>query len=238
MGCLIFFTIIFVVVFIVGAFGAGEYLICTIGVLIVAAIIILKLIVAKNKREKREADKIEAEKLLQLKKRDYNAKYVKITGMFGEPTKRVAVEQYNLDREIVVFEEDDRIWICGRIYSLTSILGCTLENNHSIIRSDVISTTKTDTESMLVRSVIGSAVAGDAGAIVGGATASKTTISKGGIDKIGNNYTVVIYVDSLSDPIISIDTGDDSKKTNEIMGLMNVIINRNSKRGWMDLKFR
>ena len=48
---------------------------------------------------------------------------------------------------------------------MTSVLGCTLENNHSIIRSDVVSTTKTDTGNMLGRSLVGGAVAGD---IVGG----------------------------------------------------------------------
>ena len=230
MGCFLFSVVIFAIVIIVGAFAAKDYLIGSIAVLIVVAIIIIKLIVAKKKRGKIKADELEAERLLQLKKRAYEGRYAKVVGMFGEPSKRVAIEQYNLDKEVVVFEETDRIWLCGKAYPMTSVLGCTLENNHSIIRSDVVSTTKTDTGSMLGRSLVGGAVAGDAGAIVGGATADRVTISKGGVDKTAPNYTIIIYVDSLSDPVISIDTGEDSKKTNDIVGLMNVIINRNNRK--------
>ena len=45
-------------------------------------------------------------------------------------------------------------------------------------------------------------------------------------DKTEHDYTVIINVDSISEPVIRIHTGRDGKLTNEIVGLMNVIISR------------
>lgn len=227
MGCFVIFYLFFTL----AAFLAKQYAI-GVGMLVLLLVGVgIKIWTTRIKKERMKAEMVERERLLQLKKRAYEERYVKMMRMFGKPSKSIAIAQYDLDREVVVFEETDRVWICGRAYPMRSILGCTLEDNHSIIRSDVVSTTKTDTGSMLGRSIVGGAAAGDTGAIVGGVTASKTTVSKGGVDKISHNYTVIIYVDSLVEPTISIDTGADSKKTNEIVGLMNVIISRNSRMG-------
>lgn len=227
MGCIVVFYVFFTVAAFLSkqyAIGAGMLVLLLVGIGI-------KIWMNRRKKERLKAERVERERLLGLKKRAYEERFVKVMGMLGKPSKSVAMEQYNLDREVVVFEETDRVWICGKAYPMRSILGCMLENNHSIIRSDVVSTTKTDTGSMLGRSIVGGVAAGDAGAIVGGTTASMTTISKGGVDKISHNYTIIVYVDSLVEPTISIHTGTDSKKTNEIVGLMNVIISRNSRKG-------
>ena len=41
-----------------------------------------------------------------------------------------------------------------------------------------------------------------------------------------HDYTVIINVNSITNPIIRITTGEDGKLTNDIVGLMNVIITR------------
>ena len=45
-------------------------------------------------------------------------------------------------------------------------------------------------------------------------------------DKTFHDYTVIINVNSIAEPIIRIHTKEDGKLTNEIVGLMNVIISR------------
>jgi hypothetical protein len=79
---------------------------------------------------------------------------------------------------------------------------------------------------MVKRAVVGEVLIGGAGAIIGGSTASKTTISTQENDKVVHNYTIIVNVDSLSEPIIRVHIGTDGKTVNEIVGLMNVIINR------------
>lgn len=164
MGCIVVFYVFFTVAAFLSkqyAIGAGMLVLLLVGIGI-------KIWMNRRKKERLKAERVERERLLGLKKRAYEERYVKVMGMLGKPSKSVAMEQYNLDREVVVFEETDRVWICGKAYPMRSILGCMLENNHSIIRSDVVSTTKTDTGSMLGRSIVGGVAAGDAGAIVGG----------------------------------------------------------------------
>lgn len=67
---------------------------------------------------------------------------------------------------------------------------------------------------------------GGVGAVVGGATARKETTVKQENDKIIHDYTVIININSLSEPIVKIPLGTDGTKVNEIVGLMNVIISR------------
>ena len=80
---------------------------------------------------------------------------------------------------------------------------------------------------MAGRAVVGGILTGGAGAVIGGATAKKTTVSKQSSDKVYHDYTILINVDSLSDPIIKIPMGSDGKTVNEIVAMMNVIIHRN-----------
>ncbi len=82
---------------------------------------------------------------------------------------------------------------------------------------------------MVKRAVVGNILLGGAGAVIGGSTAGKTTITTQGDDTVQHDYTIVINVDSLSNPILRIHVGRDGVLANEIVGLMNVIINRNKK---------
>ena len=46
------------------------------------------------------------------------------------------------------------------------------------------------------------------------------------MDRTIHDYTVIINVNSISNPVIRVHTGERGKLTNEIVGLMNVIIAR------------
>ena len=161
----------------------------------------------------------------------YSASRKKLIEKYGEPTKTISLKVNDLEQMIIAFEESKRIWICGKDLLMNDILGCSLEDNHEVIKGEVTSTTQTKNGNMVKRAVVGSVLLGGAGAVIGGSTAGKTTVTTQGDDTVQHNYTVIINVDSLSNPILRISVGRDGVLANEIVGLMNVIINRNNRKG-------
>ena len=81
---------------------------------------------------------------------------------------------------------------------------------------------------MVGRAIVGGVLTGGAGAIIGGATASKTTTTSGGTSRTKHNYTLIITVDSLSNPIERIHLGENGTYANEICSILSIIINRNN----------
>ena len=159
----------------------------------------------------------------------YSASRKVLIDKYGEPTKTISLKASDLEQEIIAFEASKRIWICGKDFSMNDILGCSLEDNHKVIKGEVTSTTQTKNGNMVKRAVVGNILLGGAGAVIGGSTAGKTTITTQGDDTVQHDYTVIINVDSLSNPILRIHVGRDEVLANEIVGLMNVIVNRNKK---------
>ena len=159
----------------------------------------------------------------------YSASRKVLIDKYGEPTKTISLKASDLKQEIIAFEASKRIWICGKDFSMNDILGCSLEDNQKVIKGEVTSTTQTKNGNMVKRAVVGNILLGGAGAVIGGSTAGKTTITTQGDDTVQHDYTIVINVDSLSNPILRIHVGRDEVLANEIVGLMNVIINRNKK---------
>ena len=159
----------------------------------------------------------------------YSASRKVLIDKYGEPTKTISLKASDLEQEIIAFEASKRIWICGKDFSMNDILGCSLEDNQKVIKGEVTSTTQTKNGNMVKRAVVGNILLGGAGAIIGGSTAGKTTITTQGDDTVQHDYTVIINVDSLSNPILTIHVGRDGVLANEIVGLMNVIVNRNKK---------
>jgi len=222
------------VFFIVICFIFGWNVLGTILVLIVVFVIIALMVSIQKDNEKREEILNKSQELKTKREEDlktiiipaYNESRTKLIDKNGRPTKAFILEQYNLNKEIIAFEESKRIWICGRDYQMKSILSCTFTDDVKVIKGQITSTTKTNSGNMVKRAVVGDVLLGGAGAIIGGSTASKSTITMQEDDKIYHDYTVVINVDSLSEPIIRVHVGSDGKTVNEIVGLMNVIINR------------
>ena len=159
----------------------------------------------------------------------YSASRKVLIDKYGEPTKTISLKASDLKQEIIAFEASKRIWICGKDFSMSDILGCSLEDNHKVIKGEITSTTQTKNGNMVKRAVVGNILLGGAGAVIGGSTAGKTTITTQGDDTVQHDYTIVINVDSLSNPILRIHVGRDGVLANEIVGLMNVIVNRNKK---------
>ena len=232
MGYIIF--VIFFIFFIYICFTANWYILGTILILIPIGLVIAFIISIQKEKEKSEAlvkikQKLKAERKVDLETRiipAYNESRMEIINKYGNPTKVFVLEQYNLNKEIIAFEESKRIWICGYDFPMKSILSCTFTDNQKVVKGQITSTTKTNSGNMVKRAVVGDVLLGGAGAIIGGSTASKSTITTQENDIIYHNYTLIINVDSLSEPIIRVNMGSDDTTVNEIVGLMNVIINR------------
>lgn len=145
----------------------------------------------------------------------------------GIPDKSILLnEELSLNSEIHVYESSKKVFILGKEYDFKDIISCTYSDNSKVIKGKTTAVTKTGTGSVISRSIVGDVIAGPAGAIIGGTTAKKHTEFHQEDDQTIHDYTVIINVNSISEPIIRIHTGRDGKLTNEIVGLMNVIIAR------------
>ena len=184
----------------------------------------------KKKEEERE-EKLRLEKARKQAEKEkqeqiYNSEKEKLIEKYGEPDKTIVVEELNLSKEIIAFGKVNRIWLLGKDLPMGDIISCTFNDNQRIEKGKVSYETKTSTGNIAKRAVVGGVLLGGTGAVIGGATAKKNTVVNQENDKLIHDYTVIININSLSDPIIRIPLGKDGAKVNEIVGLMNVIINR------------
>lgn len=178
---------------------------------------------ARKRREERAAQK-QAE--IEAKTPIYNSAKNELIEKYGQPDKTIILEDLNFEKEIIAFGSANRIWLLGKDLSMSDILSCTFNDNQRIVKGTVSYETKTSTGNMAKRAVVGGVLTGGVGAVIGGATAKKETTVKQENDKVIHDYTVIININSLSEPIVKIPLGTDGAKVNEIVGLMNVIISR------------
>lgn len=175
--------------------------------------------------------KYEKKKEEEAKDIQYNQKVDEQNQQYGVPDKRISLAKADISKEVVVWGDAKMIYILGEIYNFSDIVGCSLDDNYRIKKGAVTytSNTKNNTGSTLGRAVVGGLVAGGAGAVIGGATAKKetSTISKMVDDTLIHDYVININVNSFKTPVIRINTKNDGVLTNEIMGLLNLVIKSN-----------
>jgi hypothetical protein len=228
------FWVFFLIFFCILCFAMGW---TTLGWILVAVFVIFGIVLASaikdgNKKEeerKRKQEERKAQKQDEIERKTpiYNTKKDELVSKYGQPDKTIILEELNLEKEIIAFGKVNRIWLLGKDLPMSDILSCTFSDNHRIIKGSVSYETKTSTGNMAKRAVVGGVLTGGVGAVIGGATARKETTVKQENDKIVHDYTIIININSLAEPIVKIPLGTDGAKVNEIVGLMNVIINRN-----------
>ncbi len=180
----------------------------------------------KKEEEKLELAKAETEKANLMARYEASVRNLEIDN--GKLTKKISLKECDLKEDIIVFKESEKIWICGEMYSFKDILGYNLTDNQQLKKGDIEFKTKASTADMLGRSFWGKFLAGDIGATVGATTGEKSTIAVQQNDVVLHEYFITINVDSLEKPTIRLSLGDNEALTNEIAGLINVIIKRNS----------
>ena len=212
-------------------------------IILIVALLLLVLIGAissasneekEAEREKRRKEARERrEKELEEKKQVYELKKGEQTAKLGEADKVIPIEEYDIDKEIAIFGQAEKIVLLGNEFSFSDILSCSAEDDYKVIKgkTEYTSQTKASNGSAVGRAIVGGVLAGGAGAIIGGSTAKKetTTLVHQKDDTIIHRYAVIVNVNSLSNPIITIPLGADKAKLNEIVGLLNVIIKKGEK---------
>lgn len=210
-----------------GSFTEGELKI--FGIMIVVAVIVgivMGLLNASDDKEAAERLQKNREEELKAKTEAYNNQMQQFLTLNGTPDKTIILEKLDLSSEIHVYEKSKKVFILGKEYAFKDVISCTFSDSPRIVKGKITAVTKSKNGSVIGRSIVGDVVAGPAGAIIGGVTAKKNTEYIQEDDKTIHDYTVIINMNSISDPIIRIHTGEKGRLTNEIVGLMNVIISR------------
>lgn len=199
-------------------------------VIFLALVIFIPLMIGRyreNKVRKRKKEQLEElERTLNEKRRIYEENKQAFIKANGIPDKSVPTNDLDFNEEIHVYEKAQKVFIQGKEYSFKDIISCTLSDSPRIAKGKMTAITKSNTGDVIGRSIVGDVIGGSAGAIIGGATAQKHTEIIQEDDRTIHDYTVIINMDSITEPIIRIHTGENVKTTNEIVGLMNVIISR------------
>lgn len=181
-----------------------------------------------EKDEKNRIQRIKEESLLREEiERENEKKLAELKYRFNAPITYIV--NYSMNQYVLVSEEKSLIMINEHIYAFSDIIEFSLSDNSIEVFSPMISKTKTDSGSMVGRAIIGGALTGGVGAIIGGVSAKKTTETTGGTSHTEHNYTLIITVNNLSNPIEKIHIGEHIDYANELCSVFVVILNRNQK---------
>lgn len=199
-------------------------------VIVIVVSFFIMMIVAiqeeEKRKEKKEQARLKREEKLKAQTEEYETLKQQFLTTNGTPDKTLVIDKLDLNSEIHVYESSKRVFIHGKEYAFKDVMSCTFSDNPRVIKGKITAITKSKNGSVIGRAIVGDVVAGPAGAIIGGTTAKKNTEFIQGNDKTVHDYTVIINMNSIVEPVIRIHTGEDGKLTNEIVGLMNVIISR------------
>lgn len=197
---------------------------------ILAVFVVVAGISANQKEKEKKEQEMERQKkreaALKAKAEEYEIQKQSFLAENGVPDKSIIITENEIDSEIHVYESKKTIFVMGKPYDFNDIMSCTFSDNSKTIKGKISAVTKSDNGNVIGRSIVGGVVGGSAGAVIGGATAKKNTEYIQEDDKVIHDFTVIININSITNPIIRINTGEDGKLTNEIVGLMNVIISR------------
>ena len=179
---------------------------------------------AKHKKIKQDNDRIEM----------YKKEVERMNSLYGKITKEIRYKntQYGLNMSkmrdtIYVFESSSIILINGNPYKFENILSYSVSDNSVVIYSKEMTTSKYDNKNVLGRAIIGGVLGGVAGAVVGGSTA-KTNISiSDRSSHTSHDYIISITINDLSNPLIEIHIGVDTKIMQEISSIFSIICERN-----------
>ena len=134
-----------------------------------------------------------------------------------------------IENSFIVFEDSSTLFIENRPYSFKDIISFDVfDNSEKVYSGNSITTTKTNTGSMIGRAVVGGALFGGAGAIIGGATAKKesnSTISQ--FSYTAHKYEIIITVNSLSMPLLKLEIGGNKEAMQQISSILSIIVERN-----------
>lgn len=225
MGYILLFIGFIIICFIAGWNILGWFL-------IVVSVGFLFLMINVSKQNKIDQEKeiqrrIKLTEQKEIDKREYERKKMELTEKYGQIDKEIVLSENNIKNAILAFSKTSRIWLAGNDLPMSCVLSCSLSDNSKIIKGRATIQSKTNTGDMAKRAVVGGVLLGGAGALAGSVTAKRDGTILQEEDNIIHNYTVLVNIDSLSNPIVQLQCASNRLLADEIVGLLNVIINRN-----------
>lgn len=135
------------------------------------------------------------------------------------------------DDIILLYDMNKLIVLKGKFYKFRDILSYQVTDNSMQITSGgrAISTTTTDSGSLLGRGIVGGLVAGPAGAIIGASSASTTTQTTISDQKTTtkHHYNLYITVKDFENPVINYDFNENEEAIQECIAVLNIILENN-----------
>ena len=208
-------------------------------VLILSVTLLMALDNNRNKKEMEREAVEAARREIEQYNREANAlkaayleKEDALKARYGTPDKVITLEQYDIDKEIRVYNEVKKVVIYALEFSYCDILECNISDDSRVKKGEttIVSSgnVKTDSSSMVGRALVGGLVGGVAGSVIGGVTAKQntttTSVVSHGDDVLYHDYTVWISVRNIATPSIRINVGANQALANEIYSLMTTII--------------
>ena len=189
---------------------------------------------AKQKRDEEERHRIEAiRREIDSKNNAELGEVLKVLPSFD---KMIAIDNddkkgyIGYKKAFYVSIRNKTIMANNRVIAFSDIIHCELDDDKQTVYNQVGSSkseTTSDAGSMVGRAIVGGLIAGGTGAIIGGATGKKetsTTINTTTTTHISHDYTVVINVRDIVEPLCKIHCGENEKAAKEIVGTINAII--------------
>lgn len=230
--------------------GEGANIVTAILILVIGlGLWVQALAFDRSNKHKRQAEEAEAEKLEHKTKQEQEAalkakqeeeakaiqkafetQCAQLTEQYGPMTNAIPLSmELDVKNYIIFFEGSKQIWLCGTTIKMSEVISSELKNDARIIAGRQVQRTSTDTADMFGRAGLGMLLGGDAGQIIGGTTANKTTIIQNIPDKVINSYAILLTVDSIANPLITIYLGEDKVNAEKLQAIFTVIATRNKK---------
>ena len=208
------------------------------GWVLVVALVTLAIVVhlltkdeAQKQAERVKVAKEQAELARQMEEERFDKLLNSLSEKYGTPEKIINLNIWgknDTDKYIMVFAKSSMLYACDREISFSDIDSYKMIDNYQIKHGKVTGSldTKTNTKSLVGRSVGGALIGGGVGAVIGASSASKNTDINYAQDndKVIHDYTLIICTKSFESPTIEIAIGDNWKKATEIEAIFNLIV--------------
>lgn len=133
-----------------------------------------------------------------------------------------------LEDIVIIYGDAKMIAMKGKLYEFSDVLSYEVLDNSKqvVVGNKVVSTTKTNTGSMVGRGIVGGLVGGTAGAVIGASTASKTTTTNTPNQKVvtKHDYSVYVSVRDLANPMLKFNYGSEADLVQEFVAILNIIL--------------
>lgn len=164
----------------------------------------------------------------------FNREYKNLIEQNGEPDAVINIGRWDdccLRNRFIVFENRRIIMVYGEKYAFSDILGYSLiDDATSTTIATSTGTAKTSTGGAVGRAILGGLIGGGVGAMAGATTANKGfenyTTSE---TTARHKFKIYININSLKNPTVKLDIGDNENIAYTVANTLNVIIERNKR---------